>query len=507
MLAVLGIIAMTLVLVTANGKPIDSWAIRGHNISPTVFLSLIVGIVNGCIRFIMGDGVNISWWLKSLDSNTVIADLHRYWSAGTSAFAAMTCGRHFNRVALASFLSFIITIADGPLLQRAISPIDRTYNVNTTIAAQLAPGPLPSGFTGITSDHIEDYFPTPQFHKIITDYQSRAPIGLMYNNTKGSYNTMLEGAGFDIACNDSIIPWTVGQGNFQNMMWLNVTGDPIEDSGAFTIDCDTTNGTSNPDIKSDNCNTFLYEKHCTLRVAKVRYPMTLTNGTVSLARQLQADNQTIQMQYPPAEDTFIGGTNPSTIGGILQAAADLWTSKSQGSITSADMTTGFVGHAYNLKKNDLGECDAVWQDPTEDIFNGIREIMFCSAINASASTSSQLAPATRAYSQTVYESHMAWYCAALAAMLLNLLCLLALFLGYWKLGRWTSLSPVETAKAFEAPLLVGCSGNAAVGGMLKNVGATRMVYGEHMGDSVVGSALRIGDPSVTTLPRKKMAYA
>ncbi len=102
---------------------------------------------------------------------------------------------------------------------------------------------------------------------------------------------------------------------------------------------------------------------------------------------------------------------------------------------------------------------------------------------------------------------MEWYCAALAAMLLNLLCLLPLFMGYWKLGRWTSLSPVETAKAFEAPLLVGCSGNAVVGGMLKDVGASRVLYGEHMGDSVVGSALRMGDPSVTTLPRKRMAYA
>jgi hypothetical protein len=201
----------------------------------------------------------------------------------------------------------------------------------------------------------------------------------------------LEGAGFDIKCNDSIIPWKIGQGNFQNMMWLNVTEDPIEDSGTFTIDFATTNGTSNPDIKSDSCNTFLYEKHCTLRVAKVRYPMTLTNGTVSLARQLQADNQTIQMQSPSAEETVIGGTNPSTIGGILQAAADLWTSKSQGSITSAGMTTGFVGHAYNLKKNDLGECHAVWQDPTEDIFSGIRKMMFRSAITASASTSIQSA--------------------------------------------------------------------------------------------------------------------
>lgn len=131
----------------------------------------------------MSEGVNISWWLKSLDTHTVVADLHRYWNVGTSTWAAVACGRHFNRVALASFLTFIITIADGPLLQRAISPVERTYNVSTTIAAQLAPGPLPSGFTGLTADHALNYFPTPPFHKIITDYQNRAPISLPYSNT------------------------------------------------------------------------------------------------------------------------------------------------------------------------------------------------------------------------------------------------------------------------------------------------------------------------------------
>lgn len=66
---------------------------------------------------------------------------------------------------------------------------------------------------------------------------------------------------------------------------------------------------------------------------------------------------------------------------------------------------------------------------------------------------------------------------------------------------------VETAKEFEAPLLVGCSGNATVGGMLKDVGARRVVYGEHMGDSVVRDVLRMGDSSVTTLPRERTAYA
>lgn len=176
-------------------------------------------------------------------------------------------------------------------------------------------------------------------------------------------------------------------------MGLNVTGDLSIDSGSFVIDFATTNGSSNPDPNNSSlCYTFLYKKHCTLRVAKVRYPMTLTNGTLTLPKQILADNQTIEMQYPPPEVTFIGSSNPSAIGGILQAALDLWTSKADASVTSALYTTGFVAHAYNKKKADLGTCNSVWQDPTEDIFNGIREMMLRSAISASTSDSNQTAP-------------------------------------------------------------------------------------------------------------------
>lgn len=85
---------------------------------------------------------------------------------------------------------------------------------------------------------------------------------------------------------------------------------------------------------------------------------------------------------------------------------------------------------------------------------------------------------------------MEWYYAALAVMLLNLLCLLPLFIGYWKLGRTMSLSPIETAKAFEAPFLASCSGDATVDGMLKDVGAKRVLYGEYAGDSDIGGTLR-----------------
>lgn len=45
----------------------------------------------------------------------------------------------------------------------------------------------------------------------------------------GSYNTTLEAAGFDIACNESTIPYVVSQEDFVDMIRLHVTGKPKRD--------------------------------------------------------------------------------------------------------------------------------------------------------------------------------------------------------------------------------------------------------------------------------------
>ena len=80
-----------------------------------------------------------------------------------------------------------------------------------------------------------------------------------------------------------------------------------------------------------------------------------------------------------------------------------------------------------------------------------------------------------------------------------------LFYGFWALGRTTSMSPVEVAKAFGAEVLVGVGGsNSTAEGIAGSKGGRTVVvrYGEV---SVVvggeggarlgfGDAGRVGDP-------------
>lgn len=59
-----------------------------------------------------------------------------------------------------------------------------------------------------------------------------------------------------------------------------------------------------------------------------------------------------------------------------------------------------------------------------------------------------------------------------------MVAVIPLFIGWHKLGRKVSFSPVEIAKAFDAPLLeyVDCNGEAE--SMLQEVGKGKIMYGD-----------------------------
>ena len=462
----------------------------------------MVGIVNGCIRFMMTDGHSISWWLNSMSDNT-IQNLHKYWAMGMFVLEALGSGRYFNQVALASLLTVSITIIDGPLLQRAISPVNRNFTANTSISAQLAQEPLPSGFSGYSSHNSENYFLNSVFKDVVSDYQRRAPIQLRTNATGGLFETTLLGPGFDISCSNETKPLHVLPGNSSLIMWLNFTADPQRYNGLIDINFGSTNGSSalsNEREGLSSCDTFLYTKSCHLHYAKVSYSIILANNTATLRDQSSTENRTIDLLYLKNEITFIRPDNPSTLGGLLGIARELWNAQSEANVIGTQFPQGYVALTYNNPglATAIEGCGWKWNDPTEDVFNGIRELMFRSAISATPQNATQqVVPATMSYSQTVYQAHMHWYFAALALILTNILALLPLFIGYWKLGRKVTLSPIETAKAFEAPLLHNGSSAVPVNRLLKSVGSQKVKYGEELGSEAGAAKLRIGDAATT----------
>ncbi|KFY25922.1 hypothetical protein V491_01546 [Pseudogymnoascus sp. VKM F-3775] len=115
---------------------------------------------------------------------------------------------------------------------------------------------------------------------------------------------------------------------------------------------------------------------------------------------------------------------------------------------------------------------------------------------------------TQTSSINVYSSDYKFLGASIAIILLSLILITPLYYGYWKIGRRPTLNPLETAKAFGAPLLERAGSNMEVIGLVKVVGPTKVRYGEVLReeDGVQVYKLEIAEAEVVQAPRRAVTY-
>jgi hypothetical protein len=94
-------------------------------------------------------------------------------------------------------------------------------------------------------------------------------------------------------------------------------------------------------------------------------------------------------------------------------------------------------------------------------------------------TTSQDAEVNMTFDETVYEIQPQWLAWAFALIGLATLAILSTYWGWWHLGRPVSMSPLEIAKAFDAPLMHRTDPNGSFEDHLKVVGDTLVRYGFH----------------------------
>jgi hypothetical protein len=78
----------------------------------------------------------------------------------------------------------------------------------------------------------------------------------------------------------------------------------------------------------------------------------------------------------------------------------------------------------------------------------------------------------------VFQSNYYYLAAALAVMAFSFLLVIPSLKGLWELGRNMSLSPLEIAKAFDAPMLRGPGSNLDKNTLSKIYGSKQVRYGE-----------------------------
>ncbi|KAK0614391.1 hypothetical protein B0T14DRAFT_570330 [Immersiella caudata] len=169
-----------------------------------------------------------------------------------------------------------------------------------------------------------------------------------------------------------------------------------------------------------------------------------------------------------------------------------------------------IGGVATFRKTDNGRditgdpfMDGVgWDDPTDQIVQALDEVMFRTAVatsqtdvlrnvswmyanrhfdrvdapprNGSDADKYRIMPAQQqilmrqTYTIQVFRSNYAFLAGGIAVMVIATLGVLPLFYGFWTLGRSMSLSPVETAKAFGAPMLEGSGGRVTADGIAES---------------------------------------
>lgn len=78
----------------------------------------------------------------------------------------------------------------------------------------------------------------------------------------------------------------------------------------------------------------------------------------------------------------------------------------------------------------------------------------------------------------VYKIEYSYLFTSTAITLSLVVLIMPTFVGWWELGRSVTLNPIETAKAFEAPLLSGPGSNAPLKELISDAGRHRIKYGD-----------------------------
>lgn len=523
--AVLAAASMVAVLVISNDKPVTGWTL-----SPAVYLAIASTVANILLNYALSEGVQVAWWVKSMKRGSNISDLHNVWSHGTSVRRALISGRSFNLVALAC-ITVALAPVNGPLLQRASTITTASHNTEATLTI-LAAQEFPTGYTGtITGRAHAVGFVTSNFSSVTQDYVLKRPINVTHSGCQGRCSGLLQAAGYAIDCQESVLPFNLSSGlaNVNGQVNTEITNG----TNVFTTNFTYTENTfsdgqegSHPSFnytsmyKSDGkCWGNLKIAQCTLEPALLEYHVILVNDTISLDPGYTYKDDRL-IQYVPAWGDLSQG--PTTHGGMYLALNSLFSSSVHLRFTGAvgyDLqSTGAPALQYALaglgsgSGDDIYDCPTYWSNPTADMLEATRELGFRTSLHAADATNATNIQTVNASAEnivTVYHSHYLYLVLAVGFTLLSTICVMPIFLGWWNLGRHFTLSPIEIAKAFDAPSLLNSDSNLNAQELLREVGDRPVRYGAVVlgnGDNRGQEKLVLGDPMYIMDPVKGRIY-
>ncbi|KAF2168507.1 hypothetical protein M409DRAFT_21256 [Zasmidium cellare ATCC 36951] len=498
---------------------VESWTVQ-----PSVYLSIFTGIGNKALAFAAAEGAIITWWVRAIQGTT-LRKLHYDWEASTNIVSGLF-SKHFSILTATSMCAMVILV-DGILLQSATTTVQRSLEMPLKLHAMLAPQ-VPTNFTGLAAklDVQNDFLSTAinaNFAPVWEDWVAQAPIPSPFKGCPGTCVATVRAPAFsfkgcDVTSTGFVDFAAIAAANGDEDAYPAVCELLTDSTGHWCpiLSLSTTVsaaageresifvdiGIISPEVRNTGAGNFT-QRRCTLEPAIGEYQVTLHgNSTVETNALnptiLSLANNTARAESGPLE--YIN----STLGGIATLAdmryhsdvlIKIWSNatwlNSPGPFEQSLIENPEFFYSNIGDENPRIINAPVLRDPWDEVLAGLNELMFRAGVLAARDVDEKILAelidpglasryeldGTRVDAQPVFHTRWGYFWGASAMQVVCVALVTITYWKYWTLGRNTSLSPLELAKAFHAPLLKEAAPNSSARCLAEEMGDRKVRYG------------------------------
>lgn len=327
------------------------------------------------------------------------------------------------------------------------------------------------------------------------------------NSCKGDCSATVEAVGFQVedVCPTYTIPYSLP---------TDTSSNSTVDSTIFSVDVTWNSSTPNTIglnslVKSSSdCAGVYTVANCTLQMAKVKYPVWVKYNETGdgkwswYNRRPWLDPVHRLSYYNPSEIVevypVVTETNNTVFGGIASALQSYYgssivmhpttngTTLKYNGLFAQQLPTGFIAGQTDQFGNAVPTPDRCntsftqffgYGNPTDFMLTTMRETMFYASIYQAYQDQISIQTLDQTpdwISANEYRVLWKYWAGSVGVTLAIILFILPTFYGFWTLARKTTLSPLETARAFHAPVLREAPKHLDTPGLLKELGKSNI---------------------------------
>ena len=461
----------------------DDQAVASWKFQPAVWLAVVSSITNLSIAAGFSQGASITWWRSALHG-TDLRSLHHIWSFGRGDFRiTRKWSKDTPKIALVALVVGMATVISNPLLQRAIHVENGYKTGNVEMLLDMMKDPLDQQYGVVQNSVQSNTLLFVNFVGSVQNWYRKIPIST--STSPGYYcNGTCEGVvvspGIESNCSSTKTNIDLASTGSSETLLFAINFTRFQDSFDRTVLGLEVTYSAKIDAF---CHATIYYEQCNISTAMVERPIRIDNQTLSF--DPDKPSRLLSRFYSPFDSIYASNSSAAGPLDALYWLGEFYflSSFSLDPQELAVLAHGIVpvGQQYLVIDNNTEspDCGDVYTRPTPDIIDAMEEVLFRMAYNPSPELFSIETQNFSAYQVTptlVFHSNYHYLGIAVSVMALASLAVLTTLWGWWELRRQVSLSPVETAMAFGAPLLQQASKEVNASDLINDIGDLRVKY-------------------------------